>query len=198
MAKASNHDEYIDAAADWAQPILKRIRKAFNKAGKLKEEMKWSAPHFTRNGILGGMAAFKQHIHLTFWRAAELDDPTGRMQTAGRTAIGYIKIGSQKDLPSEKQMVALVKQAIKIDGSPASKPAPKKKRPPARAPADLLDAVKANRKAEATWEKFPPSHKREFIEWIVEAKRDETRARRIQQAVEMMKEGKDKNWKYRK
>ena len=87
---------------------------------------------------------------------------------------------------------------MRLERSPSRKPEPKEQRPAARAPGDLLEAVKANRKARATWEKFPPGHKREFIEWIVEAKRDETRARRIQEAIEMMKEGKDKNWKYRK
>ena len=63
-------------------------------------------------------------------------------------------------------------------------------------PPDLAAALKKNAQARATFDGFSPSHKKEYIEWIVEAKRDETRQRRLSQAIEMLAEGKTRNWKY--
>ncbi|MHC4840192.1 MAG: YdeI/OmpD-associated family protein [Planctomycetota bacterium] len=199
MAKASNHDEYIDSAAEWAQPILAKIRKAFHKAGKLNEEMKWSTPHFTLGGvIIGGVAAFKKHVNLFFWNGGVIDDDLARFEKLGKTNNCYLKIKSVKDLPSQVHLVRWIKQTLEANADGRAKHTAPRKRPAARAPKDLLAAITANKKAQATWDKFPPSHKREYIEWILEAKRETTRERRIRQAVEMIAEGKDKNWKYRK
>ena len=56
--------------------------------------------------------------------------------------------------------------------------------------------MKRSAKARATFEGFRPSHKREYLEWIIEAKTDETRRKRLDTAVEWMAEGKPRNWKY--
>jgi uncharacterized protein YdeI (YjbR/CyaY-like superfamily) len=63
-------------------------------------------------------------------------------------------------------------------------------------PPSLAGALKRNAKARATWEKFSPSHRREYIAWLTEAKREETRERRLETALEWLAEGKSRNWKY--
>ena len=63
-------------------------------------------------------------------------------------------------------------------------------------PDHFLAAIKKNKKALAAYEKFSPSHRREYIEWIIGAKTDATRDKRVAQAVEWMAEGKSRNWKY--
>ena len=154
-------------------------------------------------GILCGMAAFKQHASFGFWKHALVVGEGGQADTAPgddrpRDGMGsYGKLASLKDLPPKKTLLAHIRKAMQLneDGvkAPARKSAPK---PPPHAPADLVAALKKNKAAQATYDAFPPGCKREYVEWIVEAKREETRAKRLAQAVEWMAEGKRRNWKY--
>lgn len=187
-------DTYIAKAAPFAQPVLKYLRELVHEVCPDTEEtLKWSMPSFLHGGrILCGIAAFKQHCSFWFWRGMNLSDADGR---DGMGAFG--RITSRKDLPSKKALVAHLKKAIEFceAGAKFARPhaAPK---PPPEAPEDLLAALKKNRKACNTYESFGPGAKREYVEWICEAKRDATRAKRLAQAVEWMAEGKQRNWKY--
>jgi uncharacterized protein YdeI (YjbR/CyaY-like superfamily) len=185
-------DRYIEKAPEFAKPILERIRKAFHKAGaEVTESMKWSAPHFEYKGVLGSMAAFKQHVAWGFWKAKLMDDPA---------SMGFGKIRDVKDLPSEKVMVEYVKQAMRLNDEGVKLARPKAR--PAGAPVDVPDyltaALKKNAKARAAFENFPSSHRREYVEWLEEAKQEATRTKRLAQAIEWMAEGKPRNWKYMK
>lgn len=207
MKRIPEVDAYIAAAPEFARPILERIREVFHAGGAdVEEAIKWRTPHFVRRGLLGGMAAFKQHVSLGFWRGKELDDPAGLFGGVGDSQMCALKVRSLSELPSKKVLVAYVKAAIALDeagpracatdaspGGKASKPA---SRPVPKAPSDLLAALAKKPRARAAFEAFPPSHKREYVEWITEAKRPETRAKRLAQAVEWMAEGKSRNWKY--
>jgi len=73
-----------------------------------------------------------------------------------------------------------------------------KSKPALKAPAFMLAAIRKDRKAHAAFEAFSPSCKREYIEWITDAKTDETRNRRLATAVQWMAEGKSRNWKYQR
>ncbi len=195
MARDPRIDAYIDRAAPFAQPILTRVRELVHQAcPDVEESIKWGMPSFSHaGGILCGMAAFKRHASFGFWKHALV---VGEGQQ--RDGMGsYGKMASLEDLPPEKTLLAHIRKAMKLneDGvkSPARKSAPK---PPPQAPDDLLAALKKNKAAKATFDAFPPGCKREYIEWIVEAKREETRAKRLAQAVEWMAEGKRRNWKY--
>ncbi len=189
-------DAYIEKSAEFARPILVRLREIVHEAcPDVQESMKWSMPNFDyAGGILCGMAAFKQHVSFGFWKHALVmgeENPRDGMGSFG-------KMATLKDLPPKKELVALIKRAMKLNeqgvkASSARKTAPKS---PATAPDDLLAALKKNRKAQATFDAFTPGKRREYIDWIVEAKRDETRAKRLAQAVEWMAEGKQRNWKY--
>jgi uncharacterized protein YdeI (YjbR/CyaY-like superfamily) len=201
VTKDQRVDAYIAKAQPFARPILERIRKAFHKGCPAAEEtLKWGNPAFMYHGILGGMAAFKAHVNFSFWRGGDVGDPDGILTKIGDTLMCQAKITGISECPSQAVLTKYVKLAVKANEA-AAKEAPGKKakrasKPMPKMPEDLAAALKKSKKAQATFDAFPPSHKREYIEWITEAKKDETRLRRIAQAIEMMTEGKSKNWKY--
>lgn len=158
--------------------------------------MKWSFPHFTYRGILASMASFKAHCAFGFWNGSLIIDKAGQ----NTEAMGQFgRLTSVKDLPSKKVLIGYVKQAMKLNDEGVPSPMrskPKAKKPPLAIPKDLAAALKANKKALATFEGFPPSAQREYVEWITEAKTDATRMRRLTTAVEWMSAGKRRMWKY--
>lgn len=191
-------DAYIARAAAFAQPILKRLRKLVH-AGcpEAGEAIKWGMPSFMYRGrILCGMAAFKAHATFGFWHQG-MEKLLAK--EFGRTleAMGLMgRITSPADLPDDRTMLRFIKTAVKLHdtGLPARpKPKPKPARP---VPADLSAALKKNSKAATAWADFSPSCRREYIEWVTEAKQAETRARRLATTLSWVAEGKQRNWKY--
>lgn len=189
-------DAYIAQSADFAKPILKHLREVVHEAcPEVEETIKWRMPHFDYEGILCGMASFKEHCAFNIWKGSLI------VGDRARESMGnFGRITRVSDLPSKKTMTGYIKQAMKLreDGvkSPArSKP---KMKSEVVVPTELASALKKNKKAATAFEGFPPSHKREYAEWIADAKRDETRKRRVDAAVEWMAEGKSRNWKYEK
>jgi uncharacterized protein YdeI (YjbR/CyaY-like superfamily) len=190
-------DTYIGAAAPFAQPVLKALRQAVHEGcPDVVETIKWSMPFFTIEGrILAHMAAFKQHCGFGFWR--------GR-QVAGRGKDGeamgqFGRIESVADLPPRRELVRLVKLAVAAPEPPAAKKTLGRKdesKPSLPVPESLDAGFRRNPVARANFEKLANSHRREYIEWIVTAKRDETRERRVAQTIEWLAEGKTRNWKY--
>jgi len=187
-------DAYIEKSADFAKPILKHIRKVVHAAcPDVEETMKWSFPHFDYQGIMCSMASFKEHCAFGFWKSALV---LGDKATDG--AMGQMgRITSLKDLPSEKVLAGYVRKAAALNEEGVKvERTPRRPRRALETPPDLAAALKRNKKAHAAFESFPPSHKREYVAWIVEAKGDDTRRRRLETAVEWMAEGKPRNWKY--
>ncbi len=182
-------DAYIAKSALFARPILERIREAVHFAvPEVEETMKWSMPFFDYKGPLCNMAAFKQHCSFGFWKAALIPD-------AGQRE----RITSVEELPSKKELVRIMKEAARLND--AGVKVPRKAVQSAKVvatPDDLASALAKNKKARAAFEGFPPSHRREYIEWIIGAKAEETRQRRLQQTIEWLVEGKSRNWKYEK
>lgn len=197
----SDHDPRIDAyiakAAPFARPILEQVRAVVHEAcPQAGETIKWGMPTFTHAGaILCGMAAFKQHASFGFWKHALVVGEGG--ERVGMGSFG--KLASVRDLPPKRQLLAYVKKAMALNEQGAKAPAARKAAAPKPAPgvpAELAAALKRNKAAAATFKAFPPGQQREYVEWIVEAKRDETRQRRLAQAIEWLAEGKRRNWKY--
>jgi uncharacterized protein YdeI (YjbR/CyaY-like superfamily) len=154
-------------------------------------------PFFTVEGrILAHMAAFKEHSGFGFWRGGAAAAPDKKGEAMGQ----FGRIASVADLPPQRELVRRVRLAVAASARPtdAPQPAPRKKAatPLSPVPDALVAALRAHAAARATFEKLPPSHRREYIDWIAEAKRDETRARRVTQTVEWLAEGKSRNWKY--
>ena len=188
-------DAYIARAQPFARPILSYIRKAVHAGcAEVEETLKWSHPSFMYKGILCGMAAFKEHVTFGFWKASAMNSVG---EKASDAAGQFGRITSIDDLPREKAFVGLVKQAAALHDegikAPRIKTAPKK---PITEPDYFTAALKKNKKARETYQGFSPSHKREYLEWITEAKAEATRVRRLETAIAWMAEGKSRNWKY--
>jgi len=190
-------DAYISRSADFAKPILKHLRKVVH-AGcpQVQETMKWSMPHFDYKGMMCGMAAFKEHCAFGFWKVDLILDRGENPEKSGMGSFGCIK--SLADLPSEKMLIGYVKKAAALNEAGIKAPGrtQPKKRKPIPVPGDFTAVLKKNTKARKTFESFPPSHRREYLEWITEAKREETRKDRIAKTLHWLSEGKPRNWKY--
>jgi uncharacterized protein YdeI (YjbR/CyaY-like superfamily) len=188
-------DAYIENSASFAKPILEHLRAIVHTAcPEVEETIKWSFPHFDyRGAMMCSMASFTRHCAFGFWNASlVLGDK------AADGAMGHLgRITSLGDLPPDRTLASYVRKAAKLndDGVKAVRVArrPKVELP---VPDDLMKALKKNKKARTTFDALPPSHKREYVEWIAEAKRDETRKRRVDMAIEWIAEGKPRNWKY--
>ena len=190
-------DAYIARQADFARPILQHIRRLVHAAApEADETIKWGMPHFTVGGrMLGGMAGFKAHATLSLWQANDIAGETGN----GREAMGHFgRLTSVADLPPEEDLTAAIRRAADAAGE-GRNPRPKQPQKPELAtPPDLAAALHGEPAAPATFAAFPPGCRREYVEWVTEAKRLENRARRIAQAVEWIAQGKRRNWKYEK
>jgi uncharacterized protein YdeI (YjbR/CyaY-like superfamily) len=196
-------DAYIAKSAEFAQPILTHLRQLVHKACPgVTETVKWGMPFFEYNGgLLCNMASFKQHCSFGFWNAPLLKDPEGILHVKEKNAMGHFdRITSRKDLPSDKILVSYIKEAVSLAEQGVKSPTRAKKEPKAALPTPpaLAAALKKNKKAQAAFDGFPPSHRREYIEWITEAKTEATRDKRIATTVEWLLEGKQRNWKYQK
>jgi uncharacterized protein YdeI (YjbR/CyaY-like superfamily) len=199
-------DAYIEKAQPFAKPILKHLRKLVHQGcPEVTETVKWGMPSFDYKGPFCSMASFKQHAVFGFWKFKLIKDPKnylGNIKADGGEAMGNMgRITSLKDLPPDSVILGFIKQAIKLNDDDVKmektvkNPATSKN---TTAPADFMAALKKNKKAIAVWTDWTPGKKKEYVQWIVEAKSDETRASRIQKAVEWISERKIRNWKYMK
>lgn len=200
MATKNNAiDIYIEKAAEFAQPILQHLRSLVHKAcPDVEEKIKWGMPHFDYKGeMICHMASFKQHAVMGFWKATLMKDPILLATAKSEVAMGHLgKIMSLKDLPADKQIIAWIKEAMQLNDAGIKisvKPVEKKK---LIVPKYFTEALAKNKKAQKVFDAFPYSHKKEYVQWITEAKTDTTRNKRMTTAFEWMAEGKNRNWKY--
>ncbi len=200
IKKDARIDSYISKSAVFAKPILIHLRELVHlTCPEVEEKIKWGFPHFDYKGMMCSMASFKKHCAFGFWKASLMKDKTLIANAESESAMGhYGKITSLKDLPSDKKIIAHINEAMMLNEKGVKLPAKKVKavNKETLVPDYFLKQLKKNKKAFTTFEKFSPSHKREYIEWITEAKTDETKNRRMQTAIEWLVEGKSRNWKY--
>jgi uncharacterized protein YdeI (YjbR/CyaY-like superfamily) len=201
MKRDPRVDAYIAKSGDFAKPILTHFRAIVDEAcPDATETIKWGTPSWEYSGsALCSMAAFKQHCSYGFWRANLL---TLNGKPLGFGADGQLShITALNELPSRSTLVKLVTQAGKMNAGNVKSSVmsgPRTARKPLPVPDDLERALAGHKQARAAFESLPPSHQREYVEWITQAKRDETRARRLATALEWLAEGKPRNWKYMK
>ena len=198
-------DAYLEKARPFAQPIITHLRELVHTAcPDVEETIKWSRPFFEYRGvILGNMSAFKEHCSFGFW-GVEIGAVLRQAKVARGDGMGTLgRIKSVKDLPSDKLMLGWIRQAAGfVDRGEYTSPIAarnkvvKPKKPALKMPAEFARALQKNKKASAVFAAFSPSCKREYLEWITEAKRPETRDKRIATATAWISEGKQRNWKY--
>jgi len=179
-------DAYIEKSADFAQPILTRLREVVHSVcPDVEETIKWGAPYFDYKGPVCGMAAFKRHCAFVFWKdKLVVENPSDE-------AMGQLgRIESLSDLPPKKTLTAWLKKAIKLNEQGVKAPRSiRPPRPPVEVPSDLEKALEKNARARAAFDAFSPSHRREYVEWINGAKTEPTRRRRIDAAIEKLAAG---------
>lgn len=197
VTKDPRIDAYIAKAAPFARPILARARKLVHQAcPEVVETLKWGAPAFEHHGLLCITAAFKKHVAFVLWKhklLAKGDPRTGALLER----LG--KLASLDELPPAGALAGCIKKAAKLNRDGIKSPrARRAARPPPAVPIELAAALSRNRRARATFEGFSPSQQREYTEWISGAKGEDTRLRRLEQALEWLAEGKTRHWKYQK
>ena len=181
-------DAYIAKSAPFAQPILEHLRALVAEAlPEAEETIKWSMPHWTQGGKnIAGMAAFKAHCAFMIHGDGRQGDAMGQ----------YGKLASLADLPAKSDLIARLHDGRDrlVAGQPKKAKAPPK--PEIPMPDDFAAALAAGGAATDQFERFAPSHRREYLEWVTTAKTEATRAKRIAQAVEWIAAGRKRNWKY--
>ncbi|MEO6224595.1 MAG: YdeI/OmpD-associated family protein [Sphingomicrobium sp.] len=188
-------DAYLAAAPPFAQPILEHVRTRVHAAlPAVKETIKWRMPTFTVGGqIVLITAAFKAHCALNFWRGQELESRHSSVGALGQ----FGKIKSIAELPGDDELDRLVREAAELaSGAPAPRQPKHQPRPPADIHPDFAAALGQAPQAQAVLDGFPASARRDYVDWIAEAKQDATRAKRIASAIEWLGEGKRRHWKY--
>ncbi len=193
-------DAYIANSADFAKPILRHLRQLVHQACPAVEEtIKWSMPHFVHQGNLCHMAAFKQHCAFGFWKRALLFGNNTKPSDPEESAMGQFgRITSLADLPKDKVLLAHLREAVRLNEAGIERPP----RPRSKAaqklvvPPYFLAVLRKNQRALAAFEGFSYSHKKEYVEWIIEAKREETRQKRIATALAGLADGNSRTWKY--
>ncbi len=194
-------DAYISKSAEFAQPILNHLRQLVHRASpQIKETMKWSMPFFEYKGALCNMAAFKEHCSFGFWKGAMLADPDKILNVKEDNSMGQLgRVTSLDDLPADELLIQYIHEAILLNEQGVKVP---KAKPVAKTellvPEYFIEFLKDYPQAQENFEKGSYSHKKEYVDWIVEAKTEATRQKRMQTAVEWLAEGKSKNWKYQR
>jgi uncharacterized protein YdeI (YjbR/CyaY-like superfamily) len=185
-------DAYIKKAQPFARPILKHLRKLVHKAcPDVEETIRWGSPFFDRKGVICLMASFKQHAVFGFWKGKLLfgKEHKGAMGHFGR-------LMSIQDLPSDKETIGYIKKAVELNERGVQKKRTPRGAQKVTVPADLKAALAKNGKARKTFENFSYSHKKEYVDWITDAKREETRQKRLKTTIQWLSQGKPQNWRY--
>lgn len=193
MAKKDRRvDRYIERAQPFARPILKHLRKLVHRAcPQVEETIKWRSPFFERKGIICFMAAFKEHAVFGFWKGQLL------FGKENKGAMGHFgRIRSIKDLPSDKKLAGYIKKAAELNERGVQKNRTSRRSQKVSVPSDLKTALAKRAKARETFGNFSYSHKKEYVKWLTGAKRDETRKRRLETAIQWLSQDKPQNWRY--
>jgi len=195
----SRIDAYIEKSADFAKPVLEHYRKLMHEVSPLiTENIKWGMPFFEYKGPIGNMAAFKAHCAVGFWKATLINDPQKAMKIGDGAMGSFGPLTSLKDLPADDILKDFIQQAMVLNetGVKVEKKAPEKKE--LVVPDYFIEILDANPIAKATFDNFSNSHRKEYVEWITEAKTEATRQKRIETTLQWLTEGKNRMWKYTK
>ena len=185
-------DAYIKSAQPFARPILNYLRRIVHKGcASCEETIKWRMPFFEHKGPICFMSGFKEHAAFGFWKGKLLfgEEAEGGMGHFGR-------ITSVDDLPAEKALIGYVRRAVELNQRGVQKTRRSRGSRKVTVPGDLKSALRKNSKARTTFDNFSYSHKKEYVDWITNAKRDETRKKRLKTAIQWLAQGKPQNWKY--
>ena len=195
-------DAYIAKSPDFARPVLRHVRTLMHRGHRrIEESIKWGVPAFEREGIVAMMAAFKKHVAFGFWHEKSIRTRLGKdadrvFAKGAKLGMGGRRYLSRAELPPDAAILRAVRAAVAFNESGERPVRVRKRKPPPKAPPYLAAALKKDAKARATWARLTPGRRREYVDWLVEAKREETRSRRLREALALLAAGRSLRWKY--
>lgn len=195
MNEASeNITAYIEKATPEFKEVMIALRSVLNNPNfDIKEDWKWGAPNFNNEGMICWLAHFRNHVGMNFFKGTLIKDKynlfTHYREEKGNRQLKFSDIN--QIIP--EQIEYYIEEAIKLNQENIKVV---KKEIDTSLPLDLETELNNNPKAKMFFESLAPSYKRDYIEWIEEAKREATRTKRLATTMEWLSEGKKKNWKY--
>ncbi|MCB0795205.1 MAG: YdeI/OmpD-associated family protein [Flavobacteriales bacterium] len=200
MIPTEQINAYIGEQDDWKRQIMVRVRQLVHKCDeRVEETWRWNGPHFDVNGIMLGMSAHKSFVSVWFHKGSLIKDPKGlfeRVEKGSDKGMRVVKFKEGEGLP-EAALTALIRSAIALNDKGLKLSDVKPRRKALDVPAELSAAINKDPVAGSHWKGMTYSGRKEFVEWIADAKKEETRKRRIAQAFQMIREGRGRNDKYR-
>ncbi|MCB0792148.1 MAG: DUF1801 domain-containing protein [Flavobacteriales bacterium] len=201
MIETERINSHIAEQDEWKRRLMVRLRQLIHQVDPgIEETWRWNGPHFDRNGIMLGMSAHKTCVSIWFHKGALLKDPRRLFEPLEKDEAKGMRVYKLKesDAIDEKAFTELVKQAVKLneDGVKLSEAKPARKT--LVVPPELESVLKKDQHAMTNWEGFSYSKKKDYIEWVTDAKREETRKRRIAQAFQLIRDGLALNERYEK
>ena len=193
-------NQYIAAQPKWQRKLLVRLRQLVHATDpEIEEVWRWSGPHFDRNGIMVGIFAHKTCVSVWFHKGALVKDPKQLFEAVAKDEDKGMRVYKLKegDAIDEKGFQGLMKEAVKLNLDGVKLPDAKGPRKKLEVPPELEAVLQKDEMAWDQWTRFNYTHKKEYVEWITDAKKEETRKRRIAQAFQMIREGEGKEDKYR-
>lgn len=177
--------EYIESMPEWSRNICKKLRTIIHKADpQMHEDWKWG-PNFNHNGMVCGFGAFKKHVSFVFFQGAQMKDAKKILQLGGANAHNrMMHILNVKDI-KEKVLIDYIKEAVQINmnGKAVGISSPAKVE--IETPADLQILLEHTGLSEY-FDMLAYTHRKEYILWITEAKKAETREKRLEKTIEML------------
>lgn len=190
---------YIAEQPEWQRKLLVRLRQLIHSTdAEVEETWKWNSPHFDHQGIMVGLQAFKEHVAVWFHKGSLIKDPKKLFEALPKGEEKGMRSYKlfEGDKLNEAAFIDLVKQAVALNAKGTKLTDAKPARKALVIPEDLEHVLHKDPTAWANWEAFNYSCKKEYIEWVTDAKQEETRKRRIAQALEKIREGESKEEKH--
>lgn len=204
MSNKQAIDTYISNSEDFAKPILEHWRKlVLENCPEVEEAIKWGIPHFDYKGDhMFVMAAYGKHCSFTFLKGELMSDPrlkAGKELKPIKRFLG--KVTSLNELPPDQEFITMLQEAATLNekGIKIKQEKPANEKPKVLETPDYLqNALNNNPAAKQVFESKSNSFRKEYIIWITDAKTDETRQKRINEAIEWIAEVKGRFWKHKK
>lgn len=188
-------DDFIAGSLPFAQKICRKLREIIHKAdSSIIEDWKWGA-NFNKNGMVCGFWAFKKHVTLVFFQGALLKDHKNILQHGGTNKHNRsIKFTDIKEI-DEAALIQYIKEAVK-NNEKNLKVVSKKEN--IIIPDDLKKALIISKKASENFKKFAYTYRKEYVQWVENAKQQNTRERRVNEVVAKSFQNKKIHEKYMK
>ena len=198
MKSASSVDEYMEGLSKWKDELT--LLRSIVLSTELEEGIKWGAPCYMYQGQnVVGIAAFKSYVGLWFFQGSLLEDKEGFLinaQEGVTKALRQWRFMSIQEI-QKAPVTAYIYEAIE-NFRLGYKVLPTQKPVDISIPDKLAHAIQSDTEASIGWGSLPPSHKREYTEYVAEAKKEETQNRRIEKVLDMLRKRQGLNDKYRK